>query len=489
MENIDDFMRQKFNNDPDAPGARFEFREEYWEQAQALIEADEARRRKRRRRLLWWLFAGLLAGVVGGYGIRQSDLHQKNGANNPEQQITGARTDRGNPAQAGGAAGMTGPENSGSTETGVSKSGVSPAKQGLSDDQNDRMQNIDNQNIKSKKGIGEGTSPAAIAVSPRDRNIPLKENNIRQAPALRAASESNKPEQQDAGVDQTYRKGNAAETRREKTAPSTANNTTSGADSSQTGVNGVAPAEQAELSLENFSPIPTLLRLLNPLPRKPDISTPQPAPDIIRPVHDPRFSFGIQASASWYQPSPDKRWLGGTGGVFARYRLRADWSLSAGAQWRFLPGDWSGSDSLSSEQVRYSFGYERDDWKLENRGLHFIEIPLGIGWKHRNLRLEGGLAPAMLLGVQANLIRRHLESLQSDAHADGVVEKNRIWTDKAPYRAFYTAGFVGAEWQITRHWGISARGFYRPANLLKPTDVDKPGGGQWWLDTGLSWRF
>ncbi|HRI58158.1 MAG TPA: hypothetical protein PK228_00465, partial [Saprospiraceae bacterium] len=56
-------MRKKFNTDPDTPGDRFEFREEYWEQAKTLIEAEEARRRKRRRWLLWWLFAGLLVGA------------------------------------------------------------------------------------------------------------------------------------------------------------------------------------------------------------------------------------------------------------------------------------------------------------------------------------------------------------------------------------------------------------------------------------------
>ena len=62
MENLDDFMRKKF--DTDAPVERFEFREEYWEQAQALLEAEEQRRRKRRRWLIWWIFAGLLVAVV-----------------------------------------------------------------------------------------------------------------------------------------------------------------------------------------------------------------------------------------------------------------------------------------------------------------------------------------------------------------------------------------------------------------------------------------
>ena len=61
MENIDDFMQRKF--DSDDPAERFPFREEYWEQAQALIEADEQRRRKRRRFLFWWFSGAALIGV------------------------------------------------------------------------------------------------------------------------------------------------------------------------------------------------------------------------------------------------------------------------------------------------------------------------------------------------------------------------------------------------------------------------------------------
>ena len=49
MENIDELMRQKF--DSEDHGERFEFQEEYWEQAQVMLEQEEARRRRRRRRL------------------------------------------------------------------------------------------------------------------------------------------------------------------------------------------------------------------------------------------------------------------------------------------------------------------------------------------------------------------------------------------------------------------------------------------------------
>ena len=49
MENIDELMRQKFNSED--PGERFEFQEEFWEQAQVLLEQEEQRRRRK-----IWLF-------------------------------------------------------------------------------------------------------------------------------------------------------------------------------------------------------------------------------------------------------------------------------------------------------------------------------------------------------------------------------------------------------------------------------------------------
>ena len=57
MENkdrLDEFLQHKFAEDD--PEQRFAFREEYWQQAQMLIEADE--RRKRRRGLFWWWMTG-----------------------------------------------------------------------------------------------------------------------------------------------------------------------------------------------------------------------------------------------------------------------------------------------------------------------------------------------------------------------------------------------------------------------------------------------
>jgi cytoskeletal protein RodZ len=70
MENLDDLMRKKFNTAEEA--GRYEFQEQYWDQARALIEADE-RKRKRRRMLLWWWFGGIfILSMAGIYGVINS---------------------------------------------------------------------------------------------------------------------------------------------------------------------------------------------------------------------------------------------------------------------------------------------------------------------------------------------------------------------------------------------------------------------------------
>ena len=68
MSNLDQFFKDKFQN------REFEFKEEYWQQAQDLIQRD--RQHRRRRRWYFGLFALLLAGGLG-YWIFQNQSPQK----------------------------------------------------------------------------------------------------------------------------------------------------------------------------------------------------------------------------------------------------------------------------------------------------------------------------------------------------------------------------------------------------------------------------
>jgi hypothetical protein len=465
MENMDDFMRKKFDSDDSA--GRFGFREEYWEQARILLDAAEARRRKRRRGLWWWLFAGVLA-VAGGEMLWQRTNTRREVGNNP--------------GKAGGRELIL--------ETPASKNnpGVpvdNPASTGQ-DSRNTLLQNpgaqrnnpenpnelIDNQNFISRKNNNTYIKSGKPHTTPTGNPIDGSQEKTNPAPGPKSATpvivDGNSE-----GAATRAGSGENASTPQKDARPAARPSNTGSADNSS--VQGM-PA---------FEELPGRLQLLNLKARNPDSGTIQPVDHIIKRVVEPRFGFGLAASASLYEASPDGRRLGGAGGVFVSYRLYRAWSLSAGLQWRFLPGAWGDDgDPAISERIHYSFGIEEDTWILEHRGLHFLEAPLGIRWKRGAFQLEGGLAPGILLGVRGKLTQRHSESLQIDPGT----YRSRIWLDEAPYRKFYAAIYFGAEWFATKRLGVTVRGGYRPTSLLKPSDVNT-NGGQLWLDAGLRWNF
>ncbi len=460
MENIDDFMRKKF--DTDDPAGRFEFREEYWEQARALLEADEAKRRKRRRWLLWWWFAGIVATAGGAIFWRHTDSsidryqHQASLENS-------RKPDGQNQASA-----KQSPEHPIEPEDTFKRNNMQPGSIPANGPADNSKHKIDAKTTGNQPFILEKSEPAL--------NVEGKKEIQSTASAIMPAALS-------------------ADTGREKNVASPEIPATNAAGIFQSRQEAAAlgdlpTADTLHEGLHSrFGVSPVIATLWLPLglpARNPDASMTKPVSSLIKPVRSRLFHFGLAASASLYRPSPDKRRMGGTGAAFAAYQLRRDWSLSAGIQWRFLPGDWDPEPGpLGSEQVQYSFGVKTDEWSLKRRGLHFLELPVGLGWKRGNFNIEGGLAAAMLLGIQGELTHFHSESLQSGDHGKN---NSRIWLDATDYRKFYVTGYLGAEWLALKRIGITIRGSYRPAGLLKPADTPDT-GGQWWIDTGLRWHF
>jgi len=465
MENLDELMRKKF--DSDQPSERFEFREEYWEQAQAMLEAEEARRKKRRRWLLWWLFFGVVAtaGVIAvsrssssGSGSRQGQFgigtRQEQGAGSSgSQQEQGATLNRGDVQ----------------TQSDGAESGFVSGEKTPGADSAFLKNKIDNQNFTTKNETSDkgntketepGKQPFALPSKLENRNAKTVGGNTYPAVA-----------EPQGGVEQA-----------ENAAPSSLADSAASLVSAQHKFN-----DSNDLNnFNDFLTIPTLLSLLD-IPSR-DLDTPFAETKLreIKPLRDRLFRFGLYGAASLYQPSPDDKRLGWAGGIFGEYNFSPQWTLSLGARWRMVPGYRAG-DTVSVEertQLRYDFGFERDEQTLEQRGLDFLELPLAMHRRFGMLRVEGGVATGFLLGVRGLLTERHAESLQ----ADPTVTQSNVWGDKSPYRLMYFSPFLGAELQVTKHLGLSVGGHYRPGSLLKPSDTEAP-GGLLWLDAGLRWRF
>lgn len=229
--------------------------------------------------------------------------------------------------------------------------------------------------------------------------------------------------------------------------------------------------------------LPIVWQLLD-LPVR-NLDTPHAATymQLIKPVKNNKLSFGLAVAGAINQASPDGKRVGAVGGLFAHYRLASSWSLTTGVQWRFLPGTWINDTLTESGQLRYSFGFQKDDWMLETRGLHMIEVPIGLRWHRRSLMAEAGFTPGFLLGVQGRLTQQHSESLQ-----DATTRRNKVWLNNAAYNRFSPSLFLGGEWRVKPRLGATLRVTYRPGGFGEnPAPDEPPPANLFWLDAGLRW--
>ena len=479
MENLDELMRKKFGNDPGSSGNRFEFREEYWEQAQALLEAAEARRRKRRRWLIWWMLFGFFVAVGAWQWGRSSN--SSNGQSRVETPATnGGDSNAGNNSSSGQTATEAQGRQPGTVQPqdGDILNGLQPDGKAIGTTPAHSKKDTENQGAGTKSGDAKTTTP--------DRSVQRFDSG-----------KSSSVPSQNTGAGKPTGADNKATDRKGVQAGTDEKNNLSGNPASELATASASLASNEPDSLAaawndlkgsgDFSALPTLSGLLE-VPGR-DLDTPSVTPYAypIEPVRVRKFSFGIAGAATLSQASPDGKRLGATGGLFVQYKLSPSWSLTGGANWRFLAGDWA-DDTLPtmSKQLKYSFGYKEDTWELETRGLHSIEIPLGLRWQRGKMAAEAGFSPGFLLGVQGRLINRHSESLQEDTATIG---NSKVWLDKTPYYQFIPALFLGAEWKATRKIGLALRGTYRPGKIGdNPTDAPSP-ANLIWLDAGLRWYF
>lgn len=480
MENIDDFMQRKF--DSDDPAERFPFREEYWEQAQALIEADEQRRRKRRRFLFWWLCCGLLAGA-GVWWLKSSPDPLAQGWTSG---ISSEQTTADAPLES------TAPEASNTTpeisipkdntpqnpSDDLTKSNIVPPSDRVGDRQHKPQQSTLD---KSPKSLALNTSKASQPLVRPDRksdsnkNLPDKTDKYSQKSTTKGQVQA---------LQQTGLPLGMPPQNDPKTSDHIPPATTENAASNHAFSAAVDVSDRRRLRLLEALelPFPPARHAAFALSLK---KMPQSFASPLQPVRTRRLTLGADAALS--------SWSAGAGyaaGVHIRYQPQAPWSFLAGIQLRYQPLSpvTAPSDTASgmvTVQYRYSFGVERTEWKRVPTGMHYLELPLAAHWQHGRLGLEAGVAPGVLL-----LVRGKVEQIK-ESSLGGIETGTSRYNNgaKSGFRKGYLSTFALAEFRIVPRLGLTLRGNYRPGSVLKPTEEFQPEKGFWNLDLGLRWRF
>lgn len=451
MDNIDDLMRQKF--DSDEPGERFEFREEYWEQAEALLKLEDERRRRRRWALLgllllllslvlagWWYLSRTDGGqthIQGTDPIKQTELGAaKEQNNNTEQTITYA----------------------------LQESAVTESKTATT-----RATTEIKQPESTKKSTNE--PPQLPGTAQRDKLGYWKLTD---------------------GKSSSLQVQNAAEN-----APITpAKQTVQANDASLK--EAISTVGAKETLVENFSllalsvirvellPLPIPERAI---PEKNQVLTSEPTMARQKKTAKPerRFSAGVTLLGSVNAPDQADRRLGVAAGGYVQCRLNRQWGLQLRGQYRITPG-YTLSDSstqvAATEQLRYSFGFQKTAYRRETRALHHVEMPLALQWSPGRIGMEAGANLGYLLVVQDRTTLRHESSL-----APLIEEKKRFVTgDRSGYKPFYATGFVGVNYRLCHRISANARAHYRFTPLEKPAEAvtqTRPG----FVEAGLRIRL
>lgn len=474
MENIDDLMRQKF--DSDNPGERFEFQEEYWAQAQILLEQMEERRRKR-----WWLFLVLLLclgcgtwallahGWSGAMGAKEKENQEKNIA-----QIVDNQTNIKNsptaplstqPLQPSDGT-LQKPEQIATPSVGesfanTSKNTLEPAQNSLK-----TLHPADSKTVQTPKTPTPQTSAKVGAINATNTSSRANQNQSRPT----QASEM----------------------------PATVEKTVETPSAPSINALPMVPVADSQAVVVSPAAIPTVFLPIVPiyltLPTrsifvKKQANLPQkPIAQQKNPSQDARFSLGFSVAASAQQPDTSGPWAGWVLGAYGRYHFGTQWSLQLGGQWRFLPHVRATTDPTGNapiERISYSFGYTDERWVRETRGLHSIEMPLSLGWKKGRWGLEAGALAGVLFFVANRTEYTVRTSL--DESPQTTVQKG-LKGDRSPFNPSYFAAFVGAEYHVTQRFALFSRANYRFTPLLTPAEASVNNNGFGQLELGLRFR-
>jgi len=469
-ENLDDLMRQKF--DTDAPGARFEFREEYWEQAQALIEADE--RRRKRRFLWWWWFGGLLLAGGGGlfwYGGGQTDYSADDAVQvtSPARKNNEVNDRDSNDTNAESNEWPTG-------KRAIDAKTTTPKSSRVTDASGSRLHNAATTTGPLSSHASDAASGSTIVSSKTKSGIATRsKNESAESAGIPANRTTDKPPQL----------------------------TPSSTDAGMKDVSAANPGSDTLETSASTAPVNSLLAPLPPidfqmytfLPRI--LFFPRAAPDReIKPQKTSRFKVDLNAAATYYDTRENTPWFGGAAGASAEYRFYQQFRVFAGAAWRYIPTEkLRGIDTISnftSGQRRYSFGYEQNYQTIRLVALHALEFPIGLRWRWNAIAVEAGIAPSRLIAVRANLLSSRQSSLEPPDLLNPLIEQKKIWIDfnTERYRQTWISSFAGIEWGTGR-LKLSVRGFRMPGNVLPKQHFLSPPQKKYLFgaEAGLRWRF
>ncbi|MEZ4960740.1 MAG: outer membrane beta-barrel protein [Saprospiraceae bacterium] len=176
----------------------------------------------------------------------------------------------------------------------------------------------------------------------------------------------------------------------------------------------------------------------------------------------------------------EKTIIGYQGGLVLQYKVKGNWYIGSGLQYKYRTGSFDASKSAIGRN--YRFGLETDTFVLRPSSLHYLSLPIQLGWQKGRHVLEAGFAFDYLIGVRGEKGRYERTSEPPIRREFQAEQKG--WLVEDGYNSFNAAAMLGYRYRVNRQLsfglganytfgGILNKGFEAPVGSFLLEEADK----------------
>jgi outer membrane protein with beta-barrel domain len=168
------------------------------------------------------------------------------------------------------------------------------------------------------------------------------------------------------------------------------------------------------------------------------------------------ISIGAMASQLMLANAPagGKSIIGFEAGVVIEGRVKNGWFVASGLQYQRRTGSFEGSKM--TETRSYRFGLELANEQLQPSSLHYLQLPVKLGWQKRHHLLEGGLSLNYLAGVRG--AKGSLERTGDVPPRKEFMAAQKGWIAEDGYKKWHAIATAGYRYRMSGQlsFGLSA---------------------------------
>ena len=176
-----------------------------------------------------------------------------------------------------------------------------------------------------------------------------------------------------------------------------------------------------------------------------------------------KVRFGVTAGAVGYpliENNSTQPFIGAKAGIFAEYNfftLKRKGHCSIGSEllYHYRSGNFIATQS--NEIIEYSFGRRITTDFLTPKNLHYLELPIYLKYKLPKVNFEGGVSMNYLAGVRGTIDR-------SDANQE-------VWMSTLGFKKYHANVLLGFQYKLNDNIGFGVRMNYTLGGILDSNAV------------------